>query len=96
MRIQSLDYLEGAATRMFRGPGPVDELVRMELTDALNDGLQKLGSDEREALEALLRIHPQGYSCRTLAKKLGVSNTTISNCAIEAKRKVSAELEVFR
>lgn len=96
MRIQSLDVLDSAATKRFHGPGPVETLIRLEMTDALNGGLQKLRSEEREALEALLRIHPQGYSCRTLAKRLGVSNTTISNRAIAARRKVSAELEVFQ
>jgi len=70
---------------------PRDANEDSEIFGLVRATLGNLPLHEREALEALVRI--SGHSCRTVARRRGVSTQTVCNWAKAAKARLRPQLE---
>ncbi len=68
-------------------------LESFELRDLVARELMRLPQREREAITALAGLSTE--SCRSVARKHGVSAQTVSNWAKEAQRKLRPKLEAY-
>jgi DNA-directed RNA polymerase specialized sigma24 family protein len=73
-------------------PSQSDLLGRLESAKRLNTALAKLPQRQREAFRAWAGEHPQGFSCRYLATRCGVSVTAVCKWAEKARRQLAREL----
>src|SRR5205823_1286711 len=69
-----------------------DPLVQSEITARVNAELTRLARREREALLAWAGEHPQGHSCRRLARRYHVTVAAVSKWADKARRQIADQL----